>query len=618
MIKHEEFKNIVLRNIVLNLKTEENEMGKLIGLSVNFSPLNENMIYHKSDGQPIPFLDKDLGIKLDIKSVIKLASLFLETQSSYLFNTRQKVFSKDLIETIKSSLDKTSLRVRVSKQFFREEERGRFKISIAIIRNDEEVVNLNFTKRDVLLFTSLIRKMLSSYHRGSFLTLDAYLVEKETEKELDSKIISISKVDNSLLIDNVWLHGQELLNLIFIIEQLIFKLNIEKNIESLHSSYRQVKLTNIKDVAYLDIKKLNAEHEEEPISDSYPDAFIRIPISSTILSYLYLFLDIDTLRHSDFTLDKTVEILNSQKALSDKKIRFHISLKESSLGIGVAQKSKNPDESKISLIGKTKPGKYKVLNELDDELDGYIKIYDKDNNMTLIPLLEEFDIDLKDQYPKLISALSIAFTKEYLTEEKDYNFNKFFVVNISPQGAFKYVIAIHADNKNKAPAVLIIDKYRIKKGEEDKHLSRYRQPLFKRYVFQLLAILLTSSEDIFNLDLIEDKKIKSILKYQYKSFKKINQLKKDKDVKYGIKKTNDGVLIGNFTQKNTSSLLGYQDVALLNISSYFRLITGIWVPFVGDKIAIGQDGYLTDMYGEINMEENGAKWATKIFFCTSF
>ena len=382
------FKNIVLRNIVLGLESQESEDGRIKGLKVSFKPVNEDMIYHKTTGQPIPFLPSDLGINLDIRSLIELNELFLETQSSYLFNIRKKVFNKDLIETIKSRDDENTLiKVRVSRLFFREEEKGRFKISIAVLGKNkengefEEIVNINFTKRDVLIFSSLIRKITASYHRGSYVQASVEKVNIETKEVIDTNIISVSKVDNSLLVDNVWLHGQELLNIMHAVERLSFKLHIEKNLDFINSIYRQIKIINKDDIAYFQLRKFGDEHREEGLVNENGERYeIRIPISGDLLSYLYLFLDINVLRHADYTTDQNVEILGSSKAITDRKIRFHISMKESTIGVGIKDKTKASaaDGSKISLVGKTKEGKYSVINEEDDILENYIKVFNKD------------------------------------------------------------------------------------------------------------------------------------------------------------------------------------------------------------------------------------------------
>ncbi len=315
---------------------------------------------------------------------------------------------------------------------------------------------------------------------------------------------------------------------------------------------------------------------------------------------------------------KNMDILGSQKVDLGDKVKFHISMRESFLGIAIRPKVKNPEESRITLVGKTKDGQFQEENDVSDILENFIKKYNKAGEKVLVPVLTEFQIDLKDQWPKLIAALGIAYTREYITEEKTWNLMKFFVINQNNKGKFKYEFTIFADEKNKAPAVLIIDQYQIKKGEDDILLARYRQPLFEKYIYQLISIILTASEDIQQIDLTQDMNLKSLLQYKYKSFESIQKIKKDKQIDFGIKKTVNDVEIGNYTQELTS-LLNIQDIALLNISAFFRLTKGYWIPFVGDKISVGQDGFLTDMYGELNMEEDkkGSIWATKIFFGTS-
>lgn len=626
MQKVNKFDNVHLKNILLNLESIEDSMGKLNGIKMIFNSTHEDKIYHKSNGQVVGFFPENLSISLDLKSLIQLNSLFLQTISSYLYNIRSKVFQKDLIEVIHSRIDdKRYIRIRVSKYFFREEEKGRYKISIAIINkgidenDDVEIVNLNFSKRDIVIFSSLLRTMISSYLRSASLTTLINFVDKETNEIIDSKFGGIAKIDNSLLIEGTWLHGQELMNIMYTVDQLIYKLHIEKNLNHLNSFYRQIKFVKEDEVLYLHINKMDAEHNEVPLIINDRECYMKIPMSSDLLSALFLYLDINVLRHADFEYDmKNMDILGSQKVDLGDKVKFHISMRESFLGIAIRPKLKNPEESRITLVGKTKDGQFQEENDVSDILENFIKKYNKAGEKVLVPVLTEFQIDLKDQWPKLIAALGIAYTREYIIEEKTWNLMKFFVINQNNKGKFKYEFTIFADEKNKAPAVLIIDQYQIKKGEDDILLARYRQPLFEKYIYQLISIILTASEDIQQIDLTQDMNLKSLLQYKYKSFESIQKIKKDKQIDFGIKKTVNDVEIGNYTQELTS-LLNIQDIALLNISAFFRLTKGYWIPFVGDKISVGQDGYLTDMYGELNMEEDkkGSIWATKIFFGTS-
>ncbi len=622
MLNLSKIDDIILKNIIIKTEAINNEFGRLDGMRLSFSPTNEDKIYHKSNGQPVQFFPKNLGINLDMRALIKLNSMLIETLSSYLFNIRHKVYNRDLIEIIESRIDdKKSLKIRVSGSFFREEEKGRYKISIAVINkgddliDDNELVNINLSKRDVTILSSMIKLVCSSYLRQAGITTTIKLINKETQEEISERWGTITKIDSSLLIDNVWLHGQELLNIMYIVDKLIFSLHIEKNLDSIQSIYRQLRFTRVDDIMYMHLTKMNMDHDEEKLyTEDNVEYEIKIPLSAEVLSYFYVSLNIDVLRHADFTTGNQ-EILGSSR-INLGKVKYHITMKESAIGIGIVPKPKSPDDSKILLVGKAKDGAFTEINDMDDELVNYTKIFNKEGEKIFVPALQEFSIDLKDQWHKLIAGLAMAYTKEYVTEEKTYNKVKFFVINMDSTGKYKYEFSIYADSNNKAPAVLIINKYKLKKDVEDELIARYRQPLFDKYIFQILSIILAASEDIPNIELLEDTKKNDLLEYEYKSFENVTSRTKDKPILYGIKKNDEGVLIGNFTDKKDLIKLSEQDLILLNMTSGHRLLRGYWIPFVGDQIAIGQDGYLTDMYGElqIEIENKGAFWATKFYF----
>lgn len=618
------FKNLHLKNIIMDLESiENNETGRLEGLTLVFNPIHEDKIYNKTNGKPVGFFPNNLNVKLDMRNIIQLNALFLETLSSYLYNIRQKVFDRDMIEIIHSRIDdERYLRVRVSRFFFREEEKGRYKISIAIIKkgkediDDSEIVNINYTKRDIIVFSSVLKRMVSSYMRDNATSVLGEYINFETKEGLYEKQCMIAKIDNSVVIDSIWLHGQELMNVMYIIHELIYNLNIEKKLDSLVTFYRQVRFIRKGDILYLELSKMNKYHDYEYLEINGEKAILKLPISSFLLSVLYLFIDINILRHADFEEEfiEDMEILGSSKTHLGKGIKYHISMKESLIGIAINERKKNPEESKVSLVGKVKEGHFSEINELGIPVENYTKMYDGDNNKSLVPVLMDFDIDLKNQWIKLIKGLSLALTGEY-KEERDFNLLKFYVINHTPMGRYKYQFKIYSDPENKAPAVLTIDKIKVRK-EGETFESRYRQPLFKKYIYQLISIILSSAQDIEKIDFVMNVSSKELLKYQYKSFKTVKNVKKGKEIEYGIKKFEQEVLFGNFSNPNTYMKLPFQDIELTNITSYFRIINGYWIPFVGEKISFGQDGYLTDLFGEINLEKDskGVEWASRLYF----
>jgi hypothetical protein len=422
-----------------------------------------------------------------------------------------------------------------------------------------------------------------------------------------------------MVIDSIWLHGQEILNLMYVVDKLVYGLHIEEDLDSLNTYYRQIQFTNENGIMYLTLKKMTREHGEDPIksSEGVP-CKLRIPVSSTLLSILHSFLSIEVLRHADidFEYDPSVEVLGSQDPfIAIKGMKYHISLKESFIGLAVNTREKDQKQV-ISLVGKVKEGSYKIVNESGETIDS---VYEKDGK--IMSVLDEFKVDLRDQWPKLIKALSLAYKKEYETEEKDFNLIKFFVINNNSEGKFKYQFTILSNAGNKASAVLTIDKFKIQ-NKEEKFVSSFRQPLFDRYVYQLITVMLASADFVPDIEYVDQVNKKDLIEYRYKSMKQVIKLTKNEVIEYGLKKIEGNTYWGIFSDNNRMfSELIHQDQYMINQSAYSRLMRGYWQPFVGESIAIGPDRYLTDTFGEINLESEkdfkGLDWSIKLFFGTS-
>lgn len=642
-----EFKNIALRTVLMDIVTIENEVGALIGLNVKFKENGINNIYRTSTGEVVKGLPRNLtvkGIDLDLSSVVELNSLFINTISTYLFNIRKTLNKGEIDLYIKSKLDEEiSLRANVTRHFLREKMKGRDKVSISFIENsifgEFESVMLRFTKKDIQILHAIFTEIISRYYRCKSLTSigDKFNYKDNT---IDSEAyISITKVDSSIVIDNIWLHGQELSNLLYVVDKLIYGFNIEKDLEVLNMSFRQMFISSENGITYLNLRKMSKEHkilneEELDEMDEYEDKQrrfdIKITFNSFLLSILDLYLSIDILRHADMEseLDSSIEILGSQSPFkSGLGVRYHISLKESSLGFAFMKKMNNKGEERnvLSLLGKVKEGAFNYENE-----DGIAigAVYKNKKDDTLKDVLVEFNIDMTGSWLKLIKALSLAYTKEYIVkedlenkiEEKNHSLTRFSVTNINSQGKFKYVFNVLSNVGNKAAAVLTIDKYQVKNREEV-FISGYRQPLFERYVFQMLIMILSLSSFIDDIVFFEEKNKKDIMPYKYKSMVSFTKINKNEKVDYGLKKI-DGIAYWGIHSNNNNMFveLTEQDQFILNKSAFFRLFRGYWLPFVGLNIGIGQDKYLTDMFAELNLEEDssddGIKWATKLFIGT--
>lgn len=628
MSKQLEFKNLVLKNTIIDLIPIENEVGALVGVNMKFNKLSQEEIYQTSEGMVVQkypeFLAKE-GLKLDLKSFLELNSALANTISTYLFELRKPLNQGELNLVIKSSLDTDKyLKVTVSKHFFREKTKGRFKINLSVMIDDAdfgsyEVIMFQFTKKDVQLLFSMFKTIVSSYHRSRTTFINGTRVDYETGEFIEDVTVPIVKIDNSIVIDSIWLHGQEILNLMYIVDKLMYKMHIEQELDILNTYYRQIQFTNENGIIYLTLKKMNREHNEDPIKSSTGiDCKLKIPISSILLGLLHSFLSVEVLRHADidFEYDSKTEILGSQDPfLSIKGMKYHISLRESFLGLAVHTREKDQKQV-ISFVGRVKEGAYIHSTEEGEVMNS---VFEKKGE--ILNVLTEFKVDLKEQWPKLLKALSLAYTGEYKTEEKDFNLSKFYVINIGAEGKFKYVFSILSNKDNKASAVLNIDKIQIK-NKEEKFIASYRQPLFDRYVFQLIVVLMAASEFMPDLEFIEKVDKKNLIKYRYKSMKQVIKLSKKEEVEYGLKKIQGLTYWGIFSDNNRMfTELSDQDQYLLNQSAYFRILRGNWQPFVGELIAIGPDRFLTDTFGEVNLEEktydSGLQWATKIFYGTA-
>ena len=630
--KHKGFEKIYLKHEVISLYPIENTtLGRLEGVRLQFFEIDERKTYYKSNGDGVAGFPKNLYIDLDVFNLAKLTSILLGAVSSYLYNIRSQVLhDTNLYQTIrvrKFDNDKY-LKVRLSKHFFRQGDKGRYKVSIAFIKksdiegiDDTELINFNLTKRDVLVLLNLIKRLTSSYLKDAAVPMSVQYIDKDTGEFIAERTAVVGKIFNAITIDGIWLHGQELLNMMYVTHDLIYKLYVEKNLESVQSNYRQLRFFPREDIMYLDLVKMNSKHEEVFNEFNGKKVIVRIPIGSLFLAAMFMYLDIDILRHTSFDAEYYEDMGEDKLAqlLSDSSIKYHISLKESYLGVGTKPDNKNDENTKLYFAGIAKEGKFHAELEDGEILDNYVLKYDEHNIAHAIPVIPSFHIDLRDKWPIFIKALSYGFTKEYLEEDREYDMNKFYVINQDITGHYKYEFTIYSNNENKAPVVLIIDKYKLSKGEDPKLIGRFRQPLFRKYIYQLLSIFLAAGKEMTNIKLTEEIDAKELLPYKYKSYKTVEVNKTEEKAEFGIKKMNDKVFWGNFKTRAQCVELPQQDIDLLNMSSEFRIFNAKrWIPFTGERITLTQNGYITDMFSEYHLEKDnkGVIWATRLYYGT--
>jgi len=622
-----EINNVVLKNIIISASKILNEKGVLEGVNIKFSPISASHIYLTSNKKIVNYFPDEIekeGINFDLNSFFDIMLGLSNSISTYMYELRKPINSGEMNLISYSKLEKNKfIKIHVTNHFFKKGNLGKEKVQISIFENDEdfgenELITIGFTKRDVVLLFALFKEMISSEFRTKSFFVEATKIDAYTQEEISKDMIAVTKVDNSLVIDSIWLHGQELLNIMYVVDRLIYGYKIEENLYDLIFKYRQINLVVERNIPYLIIKKMNENDEEILSKDSHGNEYyIKIPLAGFFITILGIYLNIKVLRHADieYEFDKNVENLESKSIFkNESRVKYHISTKESFLGIGV-RTNKKTKYSSIIFVGELKENVYKIVDEENGVVLDSMYV---DSNGIERQILNSFSIDLKEHWFKLVKALSIAYTKDYEKWDRKYNMTKFFVTVNEPGGWVKYEFEINSNIKNKVSAILTINKYKMVKGEKPELLASFRQPLYHKYVYQLLTMLLETAEFFPKEKYIININKKELLQYKYKSMRKAISFKKNEMVDYGFKRKNNKVIWGIFSENNNAKEeLDGSDKFLLKISAEKRLKYGDWLPFVGNKISIGPDRYLTDMHGEINLEKKygeGPEWATQIYF----
>ena len=615
---------LFLKNVNVEISCVSNDYGDIGGLNIKFFPISHNSIYTTSGAfvvRKFPEFLQTTGINLDLSSSIDLSMSLNAAISTAMFYHRKQMFNGGEIDIISKStlMPDHYLKINTTKHFFRKENLGVNKVSLSIFEDDEdfgksELIQFHFSKKDVQILFKVITNLMNNVVKTKVLFVTADRIDSTTNEIIDQGLsIPFMKVDSSVVFDGIWLHGQELFNLMFVVDQLNYGLNIENNLDSLNGSYRQIRFENHNNIEYIVLNKKNSETENVDMTDSDGNNFyLRIPISSYLLTILSLFVSPKMLKH-DYM--KNNEFYEKTDKFSDlKNIDYHISTRESFMGLGYVNHKKHGEMLKFAM--KVKPDAFFVEDEGGSRFD---LMYSKNGENLIV--LDTLELNMvNEQWRKLTEALSVAYTESYKEFGLDSYIRKFFVSKMENGRWFRYEFVISASAGNKAAAVFVINKYTVN-GSEQKLISSFRQPMFKKYLYQFLSILLNLSEKFEKTDFIIQANKNEMMQYRYKSMKQVINLNKNEIVEYGFKKNGTSFEWGIFSNNNNMhSIVEDQDLALLNISSSFRLLRGFWLPFVGYKICIGPDKYLTDIYGEFLLDKkvgDGEFWASNIFYVTT-
>ena len=674
--------------------------GIITGVTLKFSESSQDEVYRNSAGDVVqlpPELFQE-GITISFNSLIELSSSLIDSVSTYLYQFRHELNGGEntLFIPPETDDDVRGLKIYTTKFFFRDKEKsqhGRYKVKISAMNysdreNPFEEVVFPFTKRDVIQLLGVIRMTINQFTRTKSIFLPTDLYDVATGEKVGQAKLPIGRRNNSFNIGMTFLHGQEILNLIYVIDKLAFTMNIEDHLDGLFMNFRQMvctddpkasilhfnqkrestaRLTSLPDVIdaetdekiielerkgerkgeakvfYLVLTKYNYDDVPEFVEYNGKNVAYVIPFSSKFLTIAYLCLTIDSLRlrfdNDDSTEEASKKVFGKNAEYAN--IKYFLSLRESTLGIGVKRYKKKKDKEvfpKITLVGKVNSGVYKTLLGGKERENVIIRTRENGDKET-INVLSEFGITLESaQWLKLVKALAVSYTRAFEKAGNTQNLVKFFAQNIGEGGVIeKYYFVITSSVYNEAPCILEIEKFIYdRKTRQETFVAAYRQPLYERYIFQFLMVLLSCSEFLDTNLYVKTVNSRDLMYFKYRSMKNVN-FNSDSVMQYGIKKTGGdifdsggAVYWGDFKPNGGSGIcqveLNQQDQFLLNQSALFKLIRGYWQPFVGDNIAIGPDGYITDTYGEIDTTKPTTEgemypdfdWALNIYFGTSY
>ena len=693
---------MLFKHCNLKIVPREGSDGLITGVTLKFSESSQDEVYRNSANDVVqlpPELFQE-GINISFNSLIELSSSLLDSVSTYLYQFRHELNSGENTIFIQPETenDVRGLKIYTTRFFFRDKEKsqqGRYKVKISAMNysdksNPFEEVVFPFTKRDVIQLLGLIRMTINQFTRTKSLFLPVDLYDVNTGDKIGQTTLSVGRRNNSFNVGMTFLHGQEILNLIYVIDKLAFTMNIEDHLSGLFMNFRQmvcttdpkasilhfnlkkednVKLNSLPDVInaeadehilelerqgdkkkgeanvfYLVLTKYNYNNMPEFAEHNGKKVAYVIPFSSKFLTIAYLCLTIDSLRlrfEDDDTPEEDGKKIFGKNA-EHANIKYFLSLRESTLGIGVKRYKRKKDKEvfpKITLVGKVNPGIYKSVVG-GKERDNVISRMKENGEREFINVLSEFSISLDSaQWLKLVKTLAVSYTRAFEKAGNTHNLMKFFVQNIGEGGAIeKYYFVLSSSVYNEAPCVLEIEKFIYdRKTKRETFVAAYRQPLYERYIFQFLTVLLSCSEFLDTNLYVKTVSSKDLMYFKYKSMKNVN-FNSEATMQYGIKKVGGGILDGSDSKVYWGDFkagggngsyhveLNQQDQFLLNQSALFKLIRGYWQPFVGDNIAIGPDGYITDTYGEIDTTKPTVEgemypdfdWALNLYFGTSY
>jgi len=635
---------INLKHLIFNTEVIRGSDGFFAGVSLKFFEKDSNEVYTKSYRNNFEVAHSFHHIKLNfsMRELMSLMTSFVEGVSQYLYNIRYELVGEEHLETrikLNKELNKgdeyelviSNNRKKVRKFDKNDKEHGltRYKVMISIHRIVEgksiELVELRFTRRDVVLMMNAIKYIVDGDERVfNFIYSNAKAINDDKDVLMDPELMSISKIDNSIVFGDIFLHGQEILNLYYLINTLLFDPKADKILNSLSGYYRQVEFFKYNDFMMgIRLRKMQREivnYEEKFSMADQPGK--ELMINNRMIAGLFLFNTMSQLKHASIIENEK----DTQKYGS--KVSYHVNMIESDVAVGFTKsklkKKKTDGEEYMSFFSLGILSKKRMSEEGHE---GFIKHHNRlTNREELVPVLQSASLSLHGKWIYFLETITKANNQEFDLDESVIR-KRLHIIKPENGGRKKYTIGLYSDIENKAPLVLSIEKYEY---DSDYLLEKFRQPMFEKYIKEFLFVAMQSAYDVDNFKFSTQKELSDIIGVEYKDIKthnvgnvevpSIELIPSGQVIKIGIEKINNTlVVIGEVDKKEKRIELDSNDIFLLNMSAANRIIYGKWIPFVGENIAISQDGFLTDLYSEVDLERRGlgAYHAWQYFFGTS-
>ncbi|OQX85169.1 MAG: hypothetical protein B6D63_02855 [Candidatus Latescibacteria bacterium 4484_7] len=591
----------------------------------------------------------------------------IEGISGYLYVVRKKLYGdKPYVYHMRLKKDAVGrndyrLRITVNKDYrrkdaktwdeesgkMRERNAARHRVYISVFDADNnEIVEVQLTRRDViLLLTATVESFRSTgVRKMHFITLrEAVLTDSKEDIFAKGVPVPVTIDHETIGFSNIFLHGQEINNLHQLVNRLIFEPSVQENLQDCLFRYRQVHARREGAYVMLDLAKMRVDRQlsldgrserfvHEVVPDEEGGASHTVFLGNTLLAGLFLAVSPAMVIRSALADVDDHGLILPEKRKSKKEPVVKILTREGVLGIGKGKTtfkvSKKDEKKKIHGFFILKGSASRYVNDdgetvfrMSNTDDGRtIKHFHDDGTVEEVPVLEEFSIPLYNQWTAFMGILSVAYAKrfsenldvdEFLKDSINHRVIEIFAND--HKGHCRYLVKVHSDEANIGtgygaidyPAVLIIEKYRTNKNGDDYEQrieGKFRMPLLRRYLHEFMTLAMEFARYVDDYEYAEEmpkKEVLPVVKHEDDFY-----VEDEHPVRVGIAKDGGVSVTGLLESRHEKTELGRSDAVALAMSARNRIFYGKWLPFVGLRCSVSDDGHYCDMHAEVQVERS--------------